>query len=33
MPLSHTGSYTTHISIPTSQIWSYTRTHIENPMS
>ncbi|KHG18908.1 hypothetical protein F383_26000 [Gossypium arboreum] len=38
MPLSQTGSYTNqirrnHISMPTSQTWSYTRTHIGNPMS
>ncbi|KHF98896.1 hypothetical protein F383_38108 [Gossypium arboreum] len=38
MALSQTGSYTNqiqcnHISMPTSQTWSYMRTHIENPMS
>ncbi|KHG03652.1 hypothetical protein F383_26503 [Gossypium arboreum] len=33
MPLSKTGSYTTHISMPMSQTWSYMRTHIGNPMS
>ncbi|KHG02506.1 hypothetical protein F383_23210 [Gossypium arboreum] len=38
MPLSETGSYTNqiprnNISMPTSQTWSYMRTHIENPIS
>ncbi|KHG22811.1 hypothetical protein F383_04153 [Gossypium arboreum] len=38
MPLSQTESYTNQIqrnqiSMPTSQMWSYTRTHIGNPMS
>ncbi|KHG20674.1 hypothetical protein F383_24818 [Gossypium arboreum] len=38
MPLSQTGSYTNqichnHISMLTSQMWSYTRTHIRNTVS
>ncbi|KHG20217.1 hypothetical protein F383_07060 [Gossypium arboreum] len=38
MPLSQSGSYTNqlcrnHISMPTSQTWSYSITHIGNLMS
>ncbi|KHG14382.1 hypothetical protein F383_18386 [Gossypium arboreum] len=38
MPLSQTGSYTNqirrnHISKPTFETWSYSRTHSRNPIS